>query len=211
MFIGEHSNAFEKMKGGTLASGIVSARQGKAKFFPEVNDDFWKILGGSVKDVQPADEREDAEDDRPIDADKCKLYRLSDASGKLTFAKEFEGKITDDKLDPNDVFVVDCDIEIFVWIGKGASQSEKSQCMKFAMEYLKSQKKPSTIPITRIMQGQIHHVFGSIVSSTKGSGIVKSVSRTSIGAPKPAAASTPSPSPAPANASTLKSSGKKLW
>ena len=128
MFIGEHANAFEKMKGGALASNIVSARKGKAKFFPEADDNFWKILGGSRADVQPAleDQAED-ESDRPIDADKVKLFRLSDASGKMTFAKEAEGRISEDQLDGNDVFIVDCDIEIFVWVGKGASASEKSQ------------------------------------------------------------------------------------
>ena len=29
------------------------------------------------------------------------------------------------------------EIEVFVWIGKGASSTEKSQCMKYAMEYVR--------------------------------------------------------------------------
>jgi len=242
MFIGEHANAFEKMKGGALASGIVSARQGKAKFFPEPSDDFWKVLGGSVKDVAPATEDGEEDDsDRPIDADKVKLFRLSDASGKLTFSKEREGRITEDHLDGNDVFIVDCDIEIFVWVGKGASKSEKSQCMKYAMDYLKSQGKPATIPVTRIIQGQIHHVFGGVVTP-KNTPLARPTSVRSPGAgttggSKPAPTSAPAgsrlstpalrPAGAPAtsapaakpaepasstyNVGGLKSSGKKLW
>lgn len=165
MFIGAHANAFEKMKGGALASNIVSSRKGKAKFYPEVNDDFWKVLGGSLADVQPAsEETEEDELDKPLNADKVKLFRLSDATGKMVFSKEREGKISEEMLDENDVFIIDCDIEIFVWVGKGASQSEKSHCMKTAGDYLVSQKKPTTIPICRIVQGQIHHVFSSVVT-----------------------------------------------
>jgi gelsolin len=218
MFIGEHSNAFEKMKGGAVASGIVSARQGKAKFFPEVNDDFWKILGGSAKDVQVAKEDvEEDETDRPIDADKVKLFRLSDATGKMTFSKEAEGKISEEQLDTNDVFIVDCDIEIFVWVGKGASKQEKSQCMKTAMEYLKKQGKPSTIPVTRIMQGQIHHVFGGVVAPKKSSSVIQratSGTQRVTSVPRPAPGAVPAEKKEPAttySTGTLKSSGKKLW
>jgi len=37
--------------------------------------------------------------------------------------------------------------------------------MKHAMEYLKGENKPATTPITRIMEGQIHHVFGTLVKN----------------------------------------------
>jgi gelsolin len=179
-FIGEQANAFEKMKGGAVAHGIVSGRMGKSKLIPDLDENFWKILGGTVSDVGPAAETEEDESDKPIDTDKLTLYRLSDASGSLTFKKEAEGQLSASQLDTNDVFIVDCGVEIFVWIGKGANHSEKSQCMKFAMQYLSDSGKPSTIPITRIMEGQLHHVFGSIVPAagaalpkTAKSGLVK--------------------------------------
>jgi len=218
MFMGEHANAFEKMKGGALASNIVSSRQGKAKFFPETNDDFWKILGGTAKDVQPASEdAEEDERDRPLDADKVKLFRLSDSTGKIVFSKEAEGRITEDQLDSNDVFIVDCNIQIFVWVGKGASASEKSQCMKMAMDYLTSQKRPSTTPITRIVQGQVHHVFGSVIAPKKGAPLIRqSMSTASIKSPASSAnlgapvAEKKDPVQT-YNSGTLKSSGKKLW
>jgi hypothetical protein len=144
-FIGEFANAFEKMKGGAIAHNLVAARQGKSKTKMELDEQFWSILGGSSKDVQPASEHEETEADKPMEADKCKLFRLSDASGKIAFTKEAEGRISQNQLDTNDAFIVDCGIEIFVWIGKGASASEKQQCMKYAMEYLKSEKKVGAV------------------------------------------------------------------
>jgi len=163
-YIGPTSNAFEKMKGGALAHNLVAARQGKSKGVPEFDDDAWKILGGSPKDIQPPiPDKDEGLEKQSLAADKLKLYRLSDATGKVTFKKEVEGKVNAGMLDSNDVFIVDAGIEIFVWIGKGASKTEKSQAMKYAMEYLKSENKPATTPITRIMEGQVHIVFGNLV------------------------------------------------
>jgi len=53
-FQGSSASSFEKSKGGALAHNMVSGRKGKAKFVPEPDDEFWKILGGSAKDVGPA-------------------------------------------------------------------------------------------------------------------------------------------------------------
>lgn len=163
-YIGELSNAFEKMKGGALAHNLVAARQGKSKAKTELDDEFWKILGGSLKDVKEAHEHADDEADKAIEADKLKLFRISDSSGSITFKKEAEGKLNASQLDSNDAFVVDANIELFVWVGKGASASEKSQSMKLAMDYLKTAGKPPTVPVTRIVEGQVHHVFGALIN-----------------------------------------------
>jgi gelsolin len=162
-FIGEQSNAFEKMKGGALAHNLVSARQGKSKLVTETSDEFWRILGGSPKDVKTSEDHDEDQADKPVELDKCKLYRLSDSAGSLQFKKEFEGRLSKQMLDSNDAFIIDAGIELFVWIGKNASQKEKSYAMKNAMEYLQREGKPLTTPITRVVEGQIHHVFGAIV------------------------------------------------
>jgi len=162
-FIGESANAFEKMKGGALAHNLVSAREGKSKSIAGFDDAAWKILGGSPKDIQPAIESEESEFDKPLDSEKLYLYRLSDSTGKMTFKEEANGKLNIGMFDSNDVFIVDANIELFVWIGKGSSKEEKSNAMKFATEYLTQKNKPITTPITRINEGQVHHVFGSLI------------------------------------------------
>jgi len=157
VFVGSTANAFEKMKGGALQHNIVSGRLGKSKKVDIVDDNFWKILGGSAKDVQPADDRE--EEPADIDPTKTILFQLSDASGKLTFTKIAEGSVKKDMLISNDVCIVDSNISIFVWVGKGASKAEKSNSMKVADDYLKSSGKPSHTPITCLNEGQINIAF----------------------------------------------------
>jgi len=164
-YIGPSANAFEKMKGAALAHNIIASRMGKSKMINELDDAFWKTLKGSPKDVQPAipdEEREDPTKDQ-IKADKLVLYQLSDESGSMKFTKIIEGKVVQSMLKSQDVFIVDAAVQVFVWIGKGSSKAEKSQAMKYAMEYLKHAGKPPTTPITRINEGQIHIVFGNLI------------------------------------------------
>ena len=164
VWIGPESNAFEKSKGGALAHNIVSGRQGKAKLIPDVDEEFWKILGGTEKDVKPANSALKPEvEDLAIDAEKLILYKLSDASGSLKFTKVAEGKINASMFDSNDVFILDGGVQLFVWIGKGASPGEKSQSMKFADIYIRDNNRPKTLPVMRIHEGQVHQVFGALV------------------------------------------------
>jgi gelsolin len=159
-FIGKSSDAFERMKAAALATDIKSGR-GKAKLSTNLDENFWKILGGKESDVGPA---VDKEPEQVIDVDKntLKLWKLSDASGKMTFTKVAEGTLQKSMLDSNDVFVIDAGIEVFVWVGKSASAGEKSQSMKQATNYLTEQSKPHSTPITVIKEGQLHHVFSSL-------------------------------------------------
>jgi gelsolin len=164
VFIGPESNAFEKSKGGALAHNIVSGRQGKAKLMSEVDAEFWKILGGTEKDVKPANSVLHPEvEDMVVDSEKLVLYQLSDASGKMSFTKKAEGKLNATMFDSNDVFIVDGKAQLFVWVGKGASHGEKSHAMKYAEQYMKDNGRPMTLPVTRITEGQVHHVFGALI------------------------------------------------
>lgn len=43
-----------------------------------------------------------------------------------------EGELSQDLLDPNDVFIVDDGKKLFVWIGSGASPDEKKNAMTYA-------------------------------------------------------------------------------
>lgn len=158
-WIGSKANAFEKSKGASLAHNIVDSRLGKAKRV-EVNKEFWKILGGSESDVR--DEEDPIEPEAPLDPENCKLFRVSDASGSISFTKETEGALSLDMLDSNDAFIIDAKIEIFVWIGSGANKTEKSYAMKFADDYMKDNGVPMHTPVTRICEGQINPVFDSV-------------------------------------------------
>jgi gelsolin len=146
LWVGRESNAFEKSKGGALAHNIVSGRLGKAKLMPEADDQFWEILKGTVADVSDAIPERPEKEEEAMDKTKLILFHLSDASGEMVFQKVHEGEIvgwvllsvsfltpnTDRSMfDSNDVFILDAKLQIFVWVGKGASHGEKSQAMKY--------------------------------------------------------------------------------
>lgn len=78
-------------------------------------------------------------------------YRLSDATGKMTFSSVAEGNFSKSLLDPKDgkchssatereynitpyfvVFIVDSGKEVFVWIGNGTTKDEKRNAMPYA-------------------------------------------------------------------------------
>lgn len=138
-FNGKGSSGAERVKAAEMARAIDDERKGK----PEVhvfeegdNDDaekkFWEGVGGK------ADIPATVGDDKSPEARPQKLFRLSDASGKIQFTAE--AKVSASSLDSNDVFVFDSGNSIFVWIGKGASKEEKAKGMGFATQYLADHK-----------------------------------------------------------------------
>jgi len=94
------------------------------------------------------------------------LYRLSDASGTLEMTKIAESSaVSRDKLDGDDVFILDVGSEAFTWVGLGASRDERRQAMKHTVEYLEKNGRPTNIPITVVMQGAESKYFWSFFSS----------------------------------------------
>ena len=106
---------------------------------------FYKHLsaGGKKKDAKKKD----------TDVAKKTLFKVSDASGELQIAKIKDEDITMDDLDSNDVFVLDCGKECFVWVGKDASPCEKKNGMGYAHKHLSTTAHPFA-PITVLREGQ---------------------------------------------------------
>lgn len=134
-FNGKASSGAERVKAAEMARAIDDERKG----MPEVhvfeegdNDDterkFWEGVGGK-KSIP-----ESAGDDKNPNVRPKQLFRLSDTSGTLVFTKE--AKCERASLDTNDVFVFDSGNSIYVWIGKGASSSERASGMGYATQYL---------------------------------------------------------------------------
>ena len=171
-YIGKDSDAFEKSRAAALATDIKSGRGG-AKVSTTADAAFWKILNGSEKDVKPAASAREPEQVHEIDRNNLTLMKLSDASGKLTFSKEAQGSLQKSQLQSSDVFIVDATIQVFVWVGKAASTSEKSQAMKYATQFIKDSGKPDTTPVTVIKEGQIHHVFQSLFGEKGGEPVAR--------------------------------------
>jgi gelsolin len=162
---GKESGAMERAKGAELARAIDDERAGKpvVHVFNEGDKDvpalFWKLLG-DAKDVKKSSEGgDDLEASKDAITGK-KLFRLSDASGKMTFKQEASGKdVTRKKLDTNDAFILDTGGEVFVWIGLKASKEEKRKALNFAQQYLNDNKLPPWTPISRILESGENETF----------------------------------------------------
>ena len=79
-------------------------------------------------------------------------YAVSDAiTGDITVQ---EVPFSEDTLDSDEVFLIDCVNHLYVWIGSGATAQEKEQSMIIAEEFLKELERSGTTSMTRIKQGQ---------------------------------------------------------
>jgi len=169
---GKSAGMFEKNKGREVADAMKTERRGKVAIAniregdkDADSQEFFKHLNGSVD--SPITSAEKGGDDAEVEkgqANVRQLWKFSDASGKDEFTKVAEGNaIKKSMLDPNDAFVFDSGMEIWVWIGKGATENEKKKAMVHAQQYLTKNNRPSFLPITRILQGGENPAFNEAI------------------------------------------------
>jgi len=152
---GPEANAAEKRRAQQVVLEIYANRQRgdgivKTPIVMDDNDDdeFWKLLGGSPDDIRDAT---DAGHDHHAEASETGLYRVSNASGKMEFTKVATGKLKKNMLGTGDVYIVDADHEVYVWVGSGANKSERRSAMFFAEDYLTTNDSEHEYsPITRL-------------------------------------------------------------
>ncbi|KAH8179560.1 gelsolin repeat domain-containing protein [Sarocladium implicatum] len=102
-----------------------------------------------------------------------KLFRLSDASGDLTFDLVKDGgKISSSDFDGNDVFLLDdAGRAVWVWIGSGASKAEKATWMRVAQAYirrLQSEQEGSEsylVPVAKVKEGAESRAFRKAIEA----------------------------------------------
>jgi len=160
---GKSAGPFEKSKAAQVSRALDDERAGK----PEVivveegskNDEFWAALGGQgpVKSAEAGGK--DDEDGPGANFEKV-LYRLSDASGKLSFAQVSKGAaVKRNQLDSSDVFILDTGSDVFAWIGKKASVGERKSAMQYAQQYLTQYNRPLYLTISRVLEGGENEAF----------------------------------------------------
>jgi len=164
---GREANPSEKLKARSFLDGIVSQRGGgtKAITLDEGGSDnvpeFWnaipgerRILGIKVKEYQV---KESDDDDSRVKEFKKVLFKLSDASGSMKFQQKAKANkqnyVNRRFLDTKDCFILDDGFTVWVWIGKGASSSERGLGMSYAMKYIQNKRRPTAIPIKRVTEG----------------------------------------------------------
>lgn len=156
---GNEASRVEKAKGLEVVRKIRDEeRSGKARIhIVEQGGDeklFWEKFGCAPTKI--TSKGQDDDEFTRVAADKIKLLKISDASGKMSVTDVTKKPLTPDMLVSDDSMILDSGhpgAGIYVWVGKGANQSEKLHSMKYAAEYLKTAGYPNHTPITRLVEG----------------------------------------------------------
>jgi gelsolin len=64
--------------------------------------------------------------------------------------------------DCKDVFIFDCGFQVFVWIGRAASPTEKRMGIQYAQTYMTKFNRPHYLPVSRVMEGGENEIFLSV-------------------------------------------------
>ncbi|XP_019936216.1 scinderin like a [Paralichthys olivaceus] len=140
-------------KGGTpeekeAAKYVASLLGGTVSEVQETKEpaDFWALLGGK-KEYQTSKTLENT-------VRAPRLFGCSNKTGRV-IAEEVPSEFTQLDLAPDDVMILDCGNQIFIWVGKDANETEKTESLKIATEYLSSDPSGRQgLPITTIKQGE---------------------------------------------------------
>jgi gelsolin len=145
---GEESSPFTKY-GAAMVAASVSDTKINAKIRKLDKNEFVALLGGSANDIQAPIKSLDALPQPVLGAGV--LYELSNDAdesadmSKLNLVEKGRGDLTKSMLNSDKVILVDTDSEIFLWIGKGASETERRGAWRTATTYLDvNNKSPDT-------------------------------------------------------------------
>jgi hypothetical protein len=154
---GSESNKKERAKGLDVAMSIKDdERGGKARIMPvaqgEEPAEFWEALGGRGPVAT-------AIDDAPAPTvtsgggGEMKLFKVSDSSGKLETTEVATGSLKRSMLVTDDVFIMDNGSDIFVWVGKGATDQEKRGGLATGTAYAEQAGRPKGTRVVKVMEG----------------------------------------------------------
>ena len=166
IYIGNSSNCFEKFKIGVLAQKIKEKRLNKVSII-EVDEKGTNDRDLNNKKLfeemlEKFEENAEEEKDNDDNKDKIrKMLKLSDESGKLLLEEVAYGK---ENLNSDDVFLIDNDNVIILYIGKGVSKNEKRYSRYYAKNYIIKERNNSRLPIIVVdeesMNSDINKYFG---------------------------------------------------
>jgi gelsolin len=89
---------------------------------------------------------------------------VSDAGGHIKLTEVKRGSVSKSDFDTNDVFILDVGNECFVWVGNGASPTEKQNGLGYAHNHLMKTSHP-LIPIAVIKEGQNNKAFSAALAA----------------------------------------------
>jgi len=159
---GIESAVAEKRRGNEVARGIQDERNGRPKLtIMDGEEDapaFWDILGGR-KDIKSA--AHGGSDEKASDFAK-KIYKIEDPSGTATFSEVASGSFSKAVLKPDNLFLVDTETTIFVWVGSRVAKTDKNQAFQIANQYLSKYNRPMTTAVIKVVDPNVNAAFEAL-------------------------------------------------
>eukprot|EP00475_Leptophrys_vorax_P033792 TRINITY_DN5371_c0_g2_i1.p1 TRINITY_DN5371_c0_g2~~TRINITY_DN5371_c0_g2_i1.p1 ORF type:complete len:898 (-),score=253.27 TRINITY_DN5371_c0_g2_i1:47-2386(-) len=164
---GKEANRFEKAK---ALEFCLSLKEKKKKRVPIVvmdehdeEPEFLELLGVPKGEKFVAKSAEHGGLDEAAEVNAIlNLYQVVE-SGEFVelklVPKDSDGFLSRSMLRSSEVFVLDCETEVFVWIGKHSSKTAKAEAMRLAVVSLNFLNRPAWIPISRMMESGETSVF----------------------------------------------------
>jgi len=106
----------------------------------------------------------DSHSSTPDAPSPSELLKVSDAGGHVKLTEVKRGTIHKSDFDTNDVFILDVGNQCFVWVGQGASPTEKQNGLGYAHNHLMKTSHP-LVPIVVIKEGQNNKAFTAAVAA----------------------------------------------
>ncbi|KAL3530874.1 hypothetical protein ACH5RR_010196 [Cinchona calisaya] len=125
--------------------GIATIEDGKFVADPDVGE-FWSLFGGYApipKDL-PSNSLEQPE--RPA----TKLFWIT-TQGKL--CQPASGLLVKEMLSSNKCYMLDCEFELFVWMGRRTSMTERRTSISAAEDFVRSQDRSINTKLTFLTEG----------------------------------------------------------
>ncbi|KAK5842864.1 villin-2-like [Gossypium arboreum] len=114
--------------------------------------EFWVLFGGFA----PIGKKVTSEDDVIPETTPAKLYSITDGEVKIV-----EGELSKGLLENNKCYLLDCGVEIFVWVGRVTQVEDRKAASQVAEDFIVGQNRPKTTRITRVIQGYETNSFKS--------------------------------------------------
>lgn len=164
---GKKCSPMEKAKGAQIVNDLTLAKHIDVEVIAEAEARsriIVTLLGGQDDTVGPF------KAPKPVvygsGSDSQKLFRISDASGQLSFDLVKEDRpIERSDFDTKDIFLLDTGKTIWVWRGLSASQREKASWMKVAQSYIRQLQNASEssdaylTPLSSVSEGHESPAF----------------------------------------------------
>lgn len=152
---GKDSNEVEKELASAFVEKLAPGSESVVVEEGEEPEEFWEALGGKESYGESFEENLRA-------IPEPRLFHARIVKGKVTVEEidEFEQR----DLNEDDVMILDAGTVVYLWVGNGATDDEKSKTFDAAQRYLHKVDRDDTV-IVAIEQGEEPDSFTSLFSS----------------------------------------------